>query len=122
MTQGVGMGLTVNPVCRLYLKGQHYVLWLREARSDEEGMQKTKATQRQKKSKATKQKHVDEIEQKKREIKEFKTGMHIRIVAGREKTSPIIEKKIESKHNLYFLDLKGWSKTFMKVFDCQSCS
>lgn len=53
-----GWGWTVSPVCSLYLKGQHYVLWLREARSDEEGMQKTKAMQHQRKSKATKHKQV----------------------------------------------------------------
>lgn len=57
------MGSTLGPVCRLYLEGQHYVLWLRGARSDEEGMQKTKAMQHQRKSKATKQTH-DEREQK----------------------------------------------------------
>lgn len=30
-----GMGCTASPVCRIYLKGQHYVLWLREARADQ---------------------------------------------------------------------------------------
>lgn len=34
-------------MCKLYLERQHNVLWLRVAQSDEEGMQKTKATQSQ---------------------------------------------------------------------------
>jgi len=55
-----GVGWTVSLVCRLYLKGQHYVLWLRKARSDEEGMQKTEAMQHQRNSKATKTSTCDE--------------------------------------------------------------
>lgn len=58
-----GKGCMAGPVCRIYLKGQHYVLWLKEARADQmksacRRQRKTKkrkeeATQRQRKSKAT---------------------------------------------------------------------
>lgn len=98
--------VALSPVCRLYLKGQHYVLWLREARSEQirwRGHAKDKGNAASKKEQSHKTKNMDEIEQHKREIKGFKTGMHIHIVAycnaaHRHAThSPIIERKVQSE-------------------------
>lgn len=67
-------------MCKLYLERQHNVLWLRVAQSDEEGMQKTKPTQSQRKGKAIQNQIM------KQKIK-LRIDMHIQTFAHRERAS-----------------------------------
>ena len=100
---GGGGGVAVRPVCRLYLKGQHYVLWLREARADQ--MKRTCRRQRQRsvkeRAKPPTQKHVDETEQQKEKSKNVYPWSCI-LSHCTPTASPLIERKLQSELSLYF--------------------
>lgn len=53
----------IDTLCRIYLKGQHYVLWLRETRRHAEDRGNTASKEKQ--------------SNKTTEEKSFETGMHI---------------------------------------------
>lgn len=118
-----GMGCTASPVCRIYLKGQHYVLWLREARADQ--MKRACRRQRQHSVKErakpqNKKKHVDEIEQQEKRnqrIQNWHAYPHscILLHCTQAKSSYNKEDGTEGALTLYFF---GISQTVKELRKC----